>query len=201
MRLYHGSNVAIGRPLVALNAGFSDLGQGFYCTDDAGVAAGRARSRARREGAGDGVVSAFEFDEGALPWVIVGADGAGVLGAAGADAAVTAGPGTGGAGGAGEAGPGAANAGAPFGLRFEPSHEGIAAWATYIRACRQGSTAVEGLGEPAVVRAWIATEEVEMVCSGLLSAEELADATDPAELVVQYCFRDQRLLDALVTPA
>lgn len=43
MLLYHGSNVAIDRPLVRLNAGFADLGQGFYCTDDPAVAESRAR--------------------------------------------------------------------------------------------------------------------------------------------------------------
>jgi hypothetical protein len=37
--------------------------------------------------------------------------------------------------------------------------------------------------------------EVEMVCSGFLTAEELAQATDPAELIVQYCILDQGILN------
>lgn len=106
MLLYHGSSVRIERPLVEMNAGFSDLGQGFYCTDDFEVAMSRARARARRE------------------------------------------------------------------------------------------HAVEGMGEPAVVRAWIANEIVEMACTGVVPADELVEFIDPAELVVQYCFRSQTFLDA-----
>lgn len=52
-----------------------------------------------------------------------------------------------------------------------------------------------GLGISSIVRAWIATEEVEMVCSGFVSAEDLAEFVDPAQLVVQYCLLDQRLID------
>ena len=168
-RLYHGSLEAVERPLVGLNTGFADLGRGFYVTDDYAVAQSRARSRARAFGDGAGVVSAYEFDEHALPWITLGARGSE---AALSDATV-----------------------APFGLRFADGIDGIAAWMGYIKACRSGHTALEGAGEPAVVRAWIATDEVEMVCTGLVTPEELADCVDPSELVVQYCFRDQGLID------
>lgn len=50
------------------------------------------------------------------------------------------------------------------------------------------------LGEVAV-RAWIATEEVELACAGMVDARELACLLDPDELVVQYCLLDQRLID------
>jgi hypothetical protein len=33
-----------------------------------------------------------------------------------------------------------------------------------------------------------------MVCSGFVSAEDLAEFVDPAQLVVQYCLLDQRLI-------
>ena len=83
----------------------------------------------------------------------------------------------------------------PFGLCFEEAPAGIAAWARYIKACRAGATAAGELGNPAVVRAWIATEEVEMACSGLVTFEELGAFVDPSELVVQYCLLDQGLID------
>ena len=69
----------------------------------------------------------------------------------------------------------------PFGLCFDTSAAGIAAWAEYVKACRSGKTVVPGLGEPAVVRAWIATEELEMVCAGLVPADALAVFVDPSE--------------------
>lgn len=171
MLLYHGSSVLIVRPLAELNTGFSDLGRGFYCTDNYEVALSRARARARKDGSSDGVVSAFSFDEQSLPWVALGDD---------EEPAATVTP--------------------PFGLRFAPNRAGFLAWATYIKACRKGNTAVEGLGEPTVVRAWIATEVVEMMCAGVVDAEELVDYIDPSELVVQYCFRDQLFLDEYVSP-
>jgi hypothetical protein len=43
---------------------------------------------------------------------------------------------------------------------------------------------------------WIATEEVELVSSGLLSADEVAGYIDPSELIVQYCLTDQRVVDS-----
>jgi hypothetical protein len=45
------------------------------------------------------------------------------------------------------------------------------------------------------VRAWIATEEIEMVCAGFISSDELAEALEPSELITQYCFADQDLMD------
>lgn len=167
MMLFHGSDVAIERPVVAYNTGFADLGQGFYLTSDRDAACSRARTRARGTAVGEGVVSSFSFSEGSLPWVTLGED-------------------------ANEAPAGV------FGLRFAPTPAGVAAWMNYICACRQGATAVPGVGEPSVVRAWIATEEVEMVVSGFASAEELAEFVDPAELVVQYCFRTQSAIDGLL---
>lgn len=127
VRLYHGSDVPIKHPDTAHNTGFADLGPGFYLTDDHDAAWRRARSRARREGAAAGVVSAFAFDETALRWATWGEGNPQIDGHA---------------------------AGEPFGLRFEESGSGIVAWARYIDACRRGRTAVTGLGEPAVVRGW-----------------------------------------------
>ena len=34
-----------------------------------------------------------------------------------------------------------------------------------------------------------------LVCSDFISAEEFAEVVEPSELVVQYCIRDQALLD------
>ncbi len=59
--------------------------------------------------------------------------------------------------------------------------------------------AVPGLGEPAVVRAWIATEEVEMLYAGFATPEDLAELLDPTALVVQYCLHDQAALDRILT--
>lgn len=83
----------------------------------------------------------------------------------------------------------------PFGLRFDADAAGLAAWISYIKACRSGRTAVASLGEPAVVRAWIATEEVEMVCSGLATADDLVPYLDVSDLLAQYCLRDQAFAD------
>lgn len=163
--LYHGSSAVVAHPEAARNAGFSDLGRGFYLTDDREAAAGRARSRARKDGVAHGAVSAFAFDEDALPWVTLG----------------TSEP--------------VSPTDGPFGLCFAATRAGIEAWVDYVLACRASKTTVEGVGEPAVTRAWIATEELEMVASGYLSPAELAAYADPADLVVQYCFRDQRLID------
>ena len=51
------------------------------------------------------------------------------------------------------------------------------------------------MGNPVVVRAWIATEEVEMVCSGYADPQDLKDFVNPDDLVVQYCLLDQDLID------
>lgn len=163
--LYHGSDTPIEHPDVSLNTGFSDLGRGFYLTDDRDAARRRALTRARRTGAAAGVVSVFELDEASVPWVSIGA---------GAIPASIEGP---------------------FGLRFDADAAGLVAWISYIKACRRGKTAVGNLGEPAIVRAWIATEEVEMVCSGLATADDLVPYLDVSELLVQYCLRDQAFVD------
>ena len=168
MRLYHGSDIEVRKPIIAYNTGFADLGQGFYLTDNRDVACQRARSRARRLGARDGVVSVFEFDEGCVPWACWGACGLSLR---------------------------TPDGGVPFGLCFDEDREGIAAWVSYIRACRRGQTGVGDLGAPAVVRAWIATEEVEMVCAGFATAEDLAEFIDPRQLVTQFCFADQGVID------
>ena len=165
MRLYHGSDVAVETPRIAFNKGFADLGQGFYLTDDCEAATRRARSRAHKQGRETGAVSVYDFDEEALPWVCAGS---------GAPAVAPA---------------------AAFGLCFDDGPEGIAAWARYIQACRKGETEIAGVGRPSVVRAWIATEEIEMVCAGFISADELAEVLDTSELIVQYCFADQDLMD------
>ncbi|MBQ9003641.1 MAG: DUF3990 domain-containing protein, partial [Eggerthellaceae bacterium] len=151
MKLYHGSSTAIDKPDVTFNTGFSDLGQGFYLTDDPDVARARAQSRARVDGVPTGVVSVFEFNESAMEWV-----------SRGANAPL----------------PAPGDAPDPFGLRFESDFEGIVAWANYIKTCRKGRTAVPGLGEPAIVRAWIANDDIEMICSGFAPAEALAEFID-----------------------
>ncbi|MBO7701597.1 MAG: DUF3990 domain-containing protein [Eggerthellaceae bacterium] len=170
-KLYHGSDCAVERPDVSRNTGFADLGRGFYLTDDHIAAAGRARSRARVVGVPAGIVSAYEFDEGAIPWVTWGADGPIMQ-----DGSTW-------------------TSGLPFALQFAHGEAGFAAWMRYIRMCRRGECDVPGFGEPAAVCAWIATDEVEMACSGFVPPEELAPFVDPDELVVQYCLRDQALVD------
>lgn len=163
--LYHGSDTPIEHPDVSLNTGFSDLGRGFYLTDDRDAARRRALTRAHRTGVATGVVSVFALEVESLPWVSMGAR---------------------------ELPPSIRQ---PFGLCFEADATGLAAWISYIKACRSGKTAVAGLGDPAVVRAWIATEEVEMVCSGLATADDLVPYLDVSELLVQYCLRDQAFAD------
>lgn len=172
VRLYHGSDVAIEHPDTSHNSGYADLGKGFYLTDDHAAARRRALSRARRVGADVGVVSAFELDESCVPWAEWGAGGPQLP---------------------------TGLVGQPFGLHFAANGEGIIGWATYIQACRRGETAVAGLGSPAIVRAWIATEEIEMASSGLVPVEALAEYVDPADLIVQYCLLDQRLIDRHLT--
>lgn len=180
IRLYHGSDVAIEHPDVTRNTGFADLGQGFYLTDDHDAARRRAVSRARKTGTGAGVVSVFEFDEDSLPWVTMGdqlvARNQVAVEACGAMATC--------------------DGASPFALRFADDVAGIRSWIEYIMACRADRTEVDALGSPAVVRAWIATEEVELVNSGLLSADEVVGYIDPSELIVQYCLTDQRVVDA-----
>ena len=56
-----------------------------------------------------------------------------------------------------------------------------------------------GLGAPAIVRAWIANMEIEMVCTDFISLEEFVQTVDPAALVVQYCFTNQDVLDTGLT--
>lgn len=165
--LYHGSDEPVVRPDVAHNTGFADLGPGFYLTDDRSVARRRAASRARRKGAAEGVASTFAFDRAAVPWVTWGAQGLAM----------------------------AEEPAGPFGLCFGQDVAGLAAWMHYIAACRRGRTMADGLGQPAVVRAWIATEEVELACTGMVDARELACLLDPDELLVQYCLLDQWLID------
>ncbi|MEE0027852.1 MAG: hypothetical protein U0J70_09690, partial [Atopobiaceae bacterium] len=149
-------------------------------TDDHDAARRRAVSRARKTGTGAGVVSVFEFDEDSLPWVTMGNR------SVARDKAATEGP---------DAVTACVPA-APFALRFADDVAGIRSWIEYIMACRADRTEVDALGSPAVVRAWIATEEVELVNSGLLSADEVVGYIDPSELIVQYCLTDQRVVDA-----
>ncbi|MBQ6394857.1 MAG: hypothetical protein IJH87_00720, partial [Atopobiaceae bacterium] len=66
----------------------------------------------------------------------------------------------------------------------------------YVKACRAGRTALVGKGDPVVVRAWIATMETEMVCTGFASAADAAGIIKPEQLIVQYCFRSQDAIDA-----
>ncbi len=167
VRLYHGSNIAIERPEISLNTGFADLGKGFYLTPDLEVARDRAATRARREG-GVTTVSVYDLHESCVPWVTWGER---------IEPAEE------------------PHAAEPFGLCFDETSQGLAAWATYIAACRQGKTEVPGVGKPAIVRAWLATMEIEMACSGFMTTAESAQLVDPAELIVQYCILDQDVLD------
>lgn len=167
IRLYHGSNTIIERPETALNSGFADLGKGFYLTPDLEAARGRATTRARREG-GQAVVSVFELRESCVPWVTWGER------IRPQEKPCTS---------------------TPFGLSFEETPQGFAAWAAYIDACRHDKTEVPGVGSPAIVRAWLATMEIEMACSGFITAEEFAQSVDPDELTIQYCVLDQGVLD------
>lgn len=166
MRLYHGSNVAIEHPIIARNTGFADLGKGFYLTPDHEIARSRATARARREG-GSAVVSVFELDEGSVPWVTWGKRITPQKDLV---------------------------PGSPFGLQFDDTEQGYAAWASYIKACRAGTTTVPNMGFPAIVRAWLATMEIEMVYAGFMAPDEFAQVVEPAELIVQYCILDQRIL-------
>lgn len=84
----------------------------------------------------------------------------------------------------------------PLCLRFDQDEAGIIGWLEYVKACRSGRTALEGKGDPAIVRAWIATMETEMVCSGFASASDLASLIKPEQLIVQYCFRTQDAIDS-----
>jgi hypothetical protein len=161
--------MAIEQPRVALNTGFADLGKGFYLTDDRDAARGRAKKRARVVG-GTATVSIFELDESKVSWIVWG-----------------------------EGDPVIDGVTAAFGLRFEESPAGYAAWARYIKSCRTGTTEVPRIGSPAIVRAWIATMEVEMVCSGFLDADDFAQVVEPEELIVQYCILDQDVLDGCLT--
>lgn len=171
IRLYHGSDAVIERPDISFNRGFADLGRGFYLTDDHDAARSRAYLRARRMGADSGAISVFDLDTSCVPWATWGRQMPALPG----------------------------GDGSAFGLCFEACPEGIIAWANYIQACRQGKTEVPGLGDPALVRAWIATEEIEMVCSGFATAEEIAQILSPAKLTVQFCLRDQDLIDHALT--
>lgn len=172
VRLYHGSDAVIERPDISFNTGFADLGRGFYLTDDHEAARSRAYLRSRRMGAESGVISIFDLDVSCVRWTKWGGEAPALADGEG---------------------------GAAFGLSFEESREGIVAWANYIKACRQGKTGIPGLGEPSMVRAWIATEEVEMVCSEFATAEEVAQILVPAALTVQFCLRDQALIDRALT--
>ena len=187
MELYHGSDIAIEHPIVQANRGFADLGRGFYLTDDRDVAVSRAKMRARGMGASAGVVSVFSFNLDTLDWVTW--DGASAVepaadAATREDAAVDPVP---------EA-PSVPEQ--PFCLRFDQDEAGIIGWLEYVKECRSGRTALEGKGDPAIVRAWIATMETEMVCSGFASAADLASLMKPEQLIVQYCFRTQDAIDS-----
>ncbi len=167
VRLYHGSDVAVECPDISRNTGFADLGRGFYLTNYREAAIGRAQSRARVMGVPLGVVSVYDFNEDDLVWVTWDAAGPSIPEGVVGELSV------------------------PFALRFVGDDAGIAAWMNYIRRCRRGDCSVPDFGEPVVVRAWIATDEVEMACSGFVPAEELAPFVDVRELIVQYCLRDQ----------
>lgn len=165
VRLYHGSNAPIEHPTIAHNTGFADLGRGFYLTDDLVTARTRAQMRARGEG-GTPTVSVFDLDHTTVTWVCWGEQPRPV----------------------GEA------PDKRFGLCFDEDAHGFTAWANYIKACRRGDTTVPGYGHPAIVRAWLATMEIEMVYTDFMSADEFGRTIDPSRLTVQYCILDEALI-------
>lgn len=63
MRLYHGSNVKVERPVLMPLARALDFGQAFYTTSDFEQAKKWAKTSVLRRGEGIPVVSCFEFDE------------------------------------------------------------------------------------------------------------------------------------------
>lgn len=63
IRLYHGSNVDIGKIDLSLCNPNKDFGQGFYLTDIREQAEQMALRRTRIAGQGHPTVSTFEFDE------------------------------------------------------------------------------------------------------------------------------------------
>ena len=62
MRLYHGSNIAVPRPLASSGRPMLDFGQGFYLTSYAEQAANWARRKAMRSG-GSPTLNVYEFDD------------------------------------------------------------------------------------------------------------------------------------------
>ncbi|MBQ5984355.1 MAG: DUF3990 domain-containing protein [Bacteroidales bacterium] len=66
MKLYHGSTVAVRRPLISRGRPNTDFGKGFYATTSFEQAERWAHIRKERSGSERAVVSVFEFDESLL---------------------------------------------------------------------------------------------------------------------------------------
>ena len=62
IRLFHGSNVVVDRPLVGIGRGALDFGEGFYVTALHGQAEEWAKNKARYYMQTEGVVSVYDFD-------------------------------------------------------------------------------------------------------------------------------------------
>lgn len=66
MKLYHGSTVAVRKPLLRSGRPNADFGKGFYTTSNQEQAVRWAHIKQEREESGRAVVSVFEFDEAFL---------------------------------------------------------------------------------------------------------------------------------------
>ena len=65
MKLYHGSNVQIGKIDLALSRPNKDFGRGFYLTEDAAQAMRMAEQKVHLLG-GEPTLNVYEFDESLL---------------------------------------------------------------------------------------------------------------------------------------
>lgn len=66
MLLYHGSNIVVSNPQIIESDRRLDFGKGFYLTSSFEQASRWAELTVKRRGAGNPVVSVFEFDESQL---------------------------------------------------------------------------------------------------------------------------------------
>lgn len=69
MRLYHGSTVAVRKPLVARGRANTDFGKGFYTTTSKEQAEKWARIKKNRDGNAENaraIISVYEFDDSLL---------------------------------------------------------------------------------------------------------------------------------------
>lgn len=63
MILYHGSNIKVSVPDLAISKPFKDFGKGFYLSDNYEQALDMADQKVRQTHKGEPIVNEFEFDE------------------------------------------------------------------------------------------------------------------------------------------